>query len=81
MSAHVSLKWIHKSALCDINILPYIDLPVITNHPNNDSVPIGGSATLMCSGTGDVTLGYSWERSSGNDTSVHRSSDHYNSSH
>ena len=48
--------------------MPYIDPPVITNHPNNDSVyvPIGRSATLMCSGTGDGTLGYSWERSSGN---------------
>ena len=50
MSAHVSLKWIHKSALCDINLLPYIDPPIIINHPNNDSVKKQISRNQACFG-------------------------------
>ena len=48
-----------------MHFVVYIEPPVIEDHPNNATVPLGRSATLMCTGTGDGTLLYSWERSSG----------------
>ena len=43
----------------------FVDLPVITNHPANSSVPIGNSITLTCTAIGIGALVYSWEKSSG----------------
>ncbi len=36
--------------------------PVITQHPQNASVPLGESATFTCSASGSPTLRYRWQR-------------------
>ena len=42
-----------------------IDLPVIIDHPTDNSVPIGRGANLTCKANSIGLLVYSWERSSG----------------
>ena len=39
--------------------------PVITGHPTGNDIPMEKSITLMCRASGQGTLVYSWERSSG----------------
>ena len=39
--------------------------PVITGHPTGNDIPMENSITLMCRASGQGTLVYSWERSSG----------------
>ena len=51
--------------LTDYVLLLSIDHPVIADHPIDNSVPLGRSATLTCKAIGVGTLEYSWERSSG----------------
>ena len=43
---------------------PCVDVPVVTDHPKSDKVPVGGYTILMCRASGLGTLVYSWERSS-----------------
>ena len=49
--------------------------PTISDHPVGSLVAMGHSVTLTCSATGNGTLVYSWERSSGSSwTTISKSS-------
>ena len=37
------------------------DCPIITQHPSDGTIPIGGEYTLTCSAKGGGTVKYSWE--------------------
>ena len=43
----------------------FVGHPKIHEHPAGGKIPLRGSITLMCGGSGLGTLVYSWERSSG----------------